>query len=81
MSTPEELFEGLKFEIAALAEPLFEFSEQCLRERGNFLPHGAIRAVNAVLVVADQIVAEHEAGDRFRIGLRAARRLPQRLPD
>jgi hypothetical protein len=42
VSTPEELYAALKADIAALAEPLFEFSEKCLRQRGNFLPHGAI---------------------------------------
>ena len=42
MSTPQELYAALKAEMAALAEPLFEFSGQCLQERGNFLPHGAI---------------------------------------
>ena len=42
MSTPLELYASLKGDIAALAQPLFELSERFLRERGNFLPHGAI---------------------------------------
>jgi len=42
VSTSQELYAELKTDIAALAEPLFAFSEQCLRARGNFLPHGAI---------------------------------------
>jgi hypothetical protein len=42
MSTPLELFEELQADVATLIEPLFEFSEQCLRKRGGFLPHAAI---------------------------------------
>jgi hypothetical protein len=40
MST-DELYAELKGDIAAVANPLFDFSEQCLKKRGNFLPHGA----------------------------------------
>jgi hypothetical protein len=42
VSTPQELYAALKSDVGTLAEPLFEFSEQCLRKHGNFLPHGAI---------------------------------------
>jgi hypothetical protein len=36
-----ELYAKLKGEVAAVVNPLFDFSEQCLKENGNFLPHGA----------------------------------------
>ncbi|WP_263770523.1 hypothetical protein [Propionivibrio soli] len=36
-----ELYAELKGDVAAVANPLFDFSEQCLKKRGNFLPHGA----------------------------------------
>src|SRR5678809_1473227 len=42
MTTTEELYSELKGDMAALAEPLFEFSGLCLQKRGNFLPHGAV---------------------------------------
>ncbi len=42
MSATDELYAELKPYIQQLVDPLFEFSEQCLRKRGNFLPHGAI---------------------------------------
>ena len=42
MNASDELYAELKGDMAALAEPLFEFSEQCLRDRGNFLPHAAV---------------------------------------
>jgi len=42
MTTSDELYSEVKGDIAAVADPLFEFSEQCLRKRGNFLPHGAV---------------------------------------
>lgn len=41
MST-DELYAELKGDIAAVANPLFDFSELCLKKRGNFLPHGAV---------------------------------------
>ena len=49
MSTQEELYAGLKGDIAALVEPLFDFSENCLRERGNFLPHAAVLTAEGVV--------------------------------
>lgn len=45
MQTPEELYAEVKPDIGAVAQPLFEFSEQCLRKSGNFLPHGAVLTV------------------------------------
>ncbi|MDD2988925.1 MAG: hypothetical protein PHI64_08185 [Zoogloea sp.] len=45
MST-DELYAELRGDIAAVANPLFDFSEQCLKKRGNFLPHGAVLDAN-----------------------------------
>ncbi len=45
MST-DELYAELKGDIAAVANPLFDFSEKCIKERGNFLPHGAVLDAN-----------------------------------
>ncbi len=45
MST-DELYAELRGDIAAVANPLFDFSEKCLKERGNFLPHGAVLDAN-----------------------------------
>ena len=42
MTAADALYSELKPEIELIANPLFEFSEQCLRKRGNFLPHGAV---------------------------------------
>ena len=42
MNPSQDLYVELKADIAALAEPLFEFSAKCLRNRGNFLPHAAV---------------------------------------
>jgi len=53
MTTPDELYLEVKPDIEAVANPLFEFSEQCLRKRGNFLPHAAVLdAVGKVGLVA-----------------------------
>src|SRR5512139_2523226 len=41
MTTDDDLYSEVKPDIEAVASPLFEFSELCLRKRGNFLPHGA----------------------------------------
>jgi hypothetical protein len=43
MTTADELYSELKQDIVAVADPLFEFSAQCLRKRGNFLPHSGSR--------------------------------------
>jgi hypothetical protein len=42
MSTPAEIYSAVKGDLSALARPLFEKSEQLLRERGDFLPHAAV---------------------------------------
>jgi len=42
MKTTDELYSEVKPDIEAVANPLFDLSEQCLRKRGNFLPHGAV---------------------------------------
>ncbi len=39
---PDDLYRQMKPDIEALAQPLFHFSEKCLRTMGNFLPHGAV---------------------------------------
>lgn len=36
------MYTELKPDIEAVASPLFDFSELCLKERGNFLPHAAV---------------------------------------
>ena len=42
MTTTDALYAEVKSDMAAITEPLFEFSEQCLRKNGNFLPHAAM---------------------------------------
>lgn len=42
MSTQAEIYAAVRGELGALARPLFEKSEQLLRERGDFLPHAAV---------------------------------------
>ena len=42
MSTQAEIYAAVKGELGTLARPLFEKSEQLLRERGDFLPHAAV---------------------------------------
>jgi len=42
VSTQAEIYAAVKGELGALARPLFEKSEQLLRERGDFLPHAAV---------------------------------------
>lgn len=44
MSTQAEIYAAVKGELGALARPLFDKSEQLLRERGDFLPHAAVLA-------------------------------------
>jgi len=39
--TTDDLYKELKSDMAAVANPLFDLSEQSLKKRGNFLPHGA----------------------------------------
>ena len=42
MSDSQGLYSELKPDIEAVAMPLFNFSELCLKKRGNFLPHAAV---------------------------------------
>jgi hypothetical protein len=42
VSTQAEIYAAVKADLGALARPLFEKSEQLLRERGDFLPHAAV---------------------------------------
>jgi hypothetical protein len=42
MTTIDTAYTEVKSDIAAVATPLFGFSEQCLRKTGNFLPHAAV---------------------------------------
>jgi hypothetical protein len=51
MKATDELYTELKPAIEAVANPLFDFSEQCLRKRGNFLPHGAVLPVDGEVVL------------------------------
>jgi hypothetical protein len=51
----DALYTALKPDIEAVASPLLEFSQKCLRQRGNFLPHAAVltEAGEVRLVAAD----------------------------
>lgn len=40
--TTEQLYAELKDDVIAVADPLFELSEELLRKHGNFLPHGFV---------------------------------------
>ena len=42
MTTQEVLYAEVKPDISTVATPLFEVSERCLCDRGNFLPHAAV---------------------------------------
>lgn len=42
MTITDDLYSELKPDIEAVAKPLFEFSEICVKKRGSFLPHGAV---------------------------------------
>lgn len=46
MTTSNKLYVELKGDVAAVANPLFDFSELCLEKRGDFLPHGAYLEAN-----------------------------------
>jgi len=39
---PTDLYKQVKPDIETIVQPLFHFSERCLRTIGNFLPHGAV---------------------------------------
>ena len=62
MKTADELFSEVKPDIEAVANPLFDFSEQCLRKRGNFLPHGAVLPTDGKVVL---VAAAPETGKEF----------------
>lgn len=62
MKTADELYSEVKQDIEAVANPLFDFSEQCLRERGNFLPHGAVLSTDGEIVL---VAAAPDTGKDF----------------
>ncbi len=86
MSTNDDLYAELKPDIEAVAGPLFEFSIDCLRRRGNFLPHGAVlteqgevRLVAAVPNTERDLVNSTEVLPVLHDGLREqARDMPLR---
>lgn len=47
----QALYTSVKPDVEAVADPLFEFSEQCLKKRGNFLPHGAVLGADRKVVL------------------------------
>ena len=46
MIDTESLYSFLKPEIEAVSDPLFNFSEMCIKKRGSFLPHAAVLTVD-----------------------------------
>ncbi len=86
MSTNDDLYAELEPDIEAVAGPLFEFSTDCLRRRGNFLPHGAVlteqgevRLVAAVPNTERDLVNSTEVLPVLHDGLRKqARDMPLR---
>jgi hypothetical protein len=55
MQDTKALYAELKPAMEAVAIPLFNFSKQCLRDRGGFLPHAAVlTAEGKVALVAAQ---------------------------
>jgi hypothetical protein len=42
MDTPQALFAEARNDLVAVVQPLFGYSEKCLRERGSFTPHAAV---------------------------------------
>jgi hypothetical protein len=42
MNASDSLYSELKPDIQAVASPLFDFSEKCLLQRDNFLPHAVV---------------------------------------
>jgi len=52
MTDQNELYAELKPDIQTIASTLFDFSQQCIRDRGDFLPHGAVlKADNTIELV------------------------------
>lgn len=56
MTDANALYSELKDQIEAVATPLIDFSERCLRARGNFGPHAAVLTAegNVELFMAQQ---------------------------
>src|SRR4051812_24521200 len=53
MNDQSNLYSELKPDIQAIASALFDFSQQCIRDRGDFLPHGAaLRTDKTIELVA-----------------------------
>jgi hypothetical protein len=85
MSDSDALYAELKPDIQGLAGPLFEVSDGFVRERGAFLPHGAVLNANgeARLIVAappgfeDRGVSTTEVLPMLHEALRAAAREEQ----
>ncbi|MBC8069636.1 MAG: hypothetical protein IAG13_14965 [Deltaproteobacteria bacterium] len=63
----DDLFAELKPDVEALAEPLLSASEVFVRERGGFLPHGAVleagHEVRLVMASPDRVDARASAAD------------------
>jgi hypothetical protein len=59
MNTTDSLYSEVKLDIAALATPLFELSELCLRKQGNFLPHAAVLTEDGEVI---QVAAAPDTG-------------------
>jgi len=77
----DDLFAEFKPQIEALAEPLFGASEMFVRERGGFLPHGAVLEasgeVRLIMAAPDNLdapVSPAEILPRLHDALRAAAR-------
>ena len=83
MSDSDALYAELKPDIEALAAPLFDVSEFFVRQRGGFLPHGAVLVANGDtrMVMAappgfeDHAVSPLEILPMLHEGLRVAARV------
>lgn len=76
--TPDELNAEIKPDLGAIADPLIELSGRFLRERGNFLPHGAVltqdgrvRLVGAMCNTSDGVADSDYIKPMLREGLRS----------
>ena len=49
MAETDPLYDELKPDLQAIATPLLAFSRQCIEKRGEFLPHGAVLAIDGEL--------------------------------
>jgi len=52
MEDQKALFSELKPAIEAVSTPLIDFSKQCLRDRGDFLPHAALLTYEGKLALS-----------------------------